>query len=219
MAKEGFVIWFTGLSGSGKSTLAEMLEKTLKQRSENVTILDGDVVRQYFSRGLGFSREDRLENLRRIAFVAKLLAQNGVITITAAISPFQEARDFAREQAERFVEVYTKSSLEEVIRRDVKGLYKKAIAGEIKQFTGISDPFDEPTHPDIVAETDKETPEQSLKKILDGIIKMGYLEKEPSVTVHLPANLVMQVAGNGPSPSDAVQKALSSYLSSRVRQG
>jgi adenylyl-sulfate kinase len=215
MAKHGFVIWFTGLSGSGKSTLAELLEKNLKQRGDTATILDGDVVRQYFSRGLGFSREDRLENLRRIAFVAKVLADNGVITITAAISPFQEARDFARQTIGRFVEIYTKTSLDAVIKRDVKGLYKKAIAGEIKQFTGISDPFDEPTHPDIVVETDKETVDESFKKIMNSLIGAGHIEKEPTVAVHLPASLVGRLSGNGANASDAVQKALSSYLAAR----
>ena len=211
MAKQGFVIWFTGLSGAGKSTLAEMLEKNLKQRGDTVTILDGDVVRQYFSRGLGFSREDRLENLRRIAFVAKLLADNGVITITAAISPFQEARDFAREHIGRFVEIYAKTSLEAVIKRDVKGLYKKAIAGEIKNFTGISDPFDEPTRPDIVVETDKETPEASFQKIMATLISKGYLEHDASIPVHLPASLVHRIAG-GANPSEAIQKVLASHV-------
>ncbi len=201
MAKQGFVIWFTGLSGAGKSTLAEMLEKHLKERGDAVTILDGDVVRQYFSKGLTFSREDRIENLRRIAFVAKLLADNGVVTITAAISPFQEARDFARSHIGRFQEIYAKTSLDAVIKRDVKGLYKKAIAGEIKNFTGISDPFDEPTHPDIVVETDKQTVDESFKHIMDTLISKGLLEKEATVPVHLPASLVKHVGG-----ADAVQR-------------
>jgi len=210
MAKQGFVIWFTGLSGAGKSTLAEMLEKNLKQRGDAVTILDGDVVRQYFSKGLGFSREDRIENLRRIAFVAKLLSDNGVVTITAAISPFQEARDFAREHTGRFVEIYAKTSLDAVIKRDVKGLYKKAIAGEIKNFTGISDPFDEPTHPDIVVETDKQTVDESFQQIMNTLIAKGLLEKEASIPVSLPASLVHKVAG-GANPSEAIQKILASH--------
>lgn len=203
MAKQGFVIWFTGLSGAGKSTLAEMLEKNLKQRGDAVTILDGDVVRQYFSKGLGFSREDRIENLRRIAFVAKLLADNGVITITAAISPFQEARDFARGHIGRFVEIYAKTSLDAVIKRDVKGLYKKAIAGEIKNFTGISDPFDEPAHPDIIVETDKQMVEESFHQIMSTLIDKGLIDKEPTTQVHLPTSLVQRVGG-----ADAVQKIL-----------
>ncbi|MSQ32368.1 MAG: adenylyl-sulfate kinase [Dehalococcoidia bacterium] len=210
MAKQGFVIWFTGLSGAGKSTLAEMLEKNLKQRGDAATILDGDVVRQYFSKGLGFSREDRIENLRRIAFVAKLLADNGVVTITAAISPFQEARDFARGHIGRFVEIYAKTSLDAVIKRDVKGLYKKAIAGEIKNFTGISDPFDEPTHSDIVVETDKQTVDESFQQIMNTLIAKGLLEQEASIPVSLPASLVHKVAG-GANPSDAIQKILASH--------
>ncbi len=180
MAKErqGFTVWFSGLPSSGKTTLARMLEQALKQRGYKVEVLDGDIVRQYFSKGLGFSREDRIENLRRIAYVAHLLSRNGVVAITAAVSPYQEARDRAREMNERFVEVYVKCPVEVCIERDVKGLYKKALKGEIQNFTGISDPFEEPVNPEVICETDKETPEESLQKILKTLENLGFIERE-----------------------------------------
>ena len=164
---EGVTIWFTGLSGAGKSTVAELVESSLRDQGRPVEVLDGDVVRTNLSKGLGFSKEDRDTNIRRIAFVADLLSRNGVVAITAAISPYRETRDEARElMGERFVEVYVKASVEECARRDVKGLYEKAFRGEIKEFTGVSDPYEEPVAPEIVIDTESEAPEESAAKVL-----------------------------------------------------
>ena len=173
----GFTIWFTGLSGSGKSTISEILEKKFRQKTLKIEVLDGDVVRTHLSKGLGFSKEDRDANIRRIGYVASLLSRNGVIAITAAISPYREIRDEVRAMHENFVEVYAKCPLEVLEKRDVKGLYKKARTGELKQFTGISDPYEEPLQPEIVVETDKETPQESAEKIIKWLIEKGYLEK------------------------------------------
>ena len=173
----GFTLWFTGLSGSGKSTISEILEKKFRQKTLKIEVLDGDVVRTHLSKGLGFSKEDRDANIRRIGYVASLLSRNGVIAITAAISPYREIRDEVRAMHENFVEVYAKCPLEVLEKRDVKGLYKKARAGELKQFTGISDPYEEPLQPEIVVETDKETPEQSAEKIIKWLVENNYLEK------------------------------------------
>ena len=172
----GFTLWFTGLSGAGKSTIADILEKRFKEKELKIEILDGDVVRTHLSKGLGFSKEDRDANIRRIGYVASLLSRNGVITITAAISPYKEIRDEVREMHENFVEVYVKCPLEVVEKRDVKGLYKKARTGEIKQFTGISDPYEEPLNPEIIVETNKENPEESANRILDWLRKKGFIE-------------------------------------------
>ncbi|HTQ42190.1 MAG TPA: adenylyl-sulfate kinase [Polyangiaceae bacterium] len=174
--KEGVVIWFTGLSGAGKSTLAEAIAPKLKGHGKRVEILDGDVVRTNLSKGLGFSREDRDTNIARIAFVAHLLARNGVVVITAAISPFRETRDKARELIGDFVEVHVAPPLEECIRRDVKGLYKKAIAGEVKQFTGISDPYEEPLSPELKIDTSVVTVDEGAARILSKLRELGYLE-------------------------------------------
>ncbi len=171
----GFTVWFTGLPSSGKSTLARMLEDVLRDRGFHVEVLDGDEVRLRLSKGLGFSKEDRDENIRRIAYVAKVITRCGAVAITCAISPYREIRNEAREEIGRFVEVYVKCDLEECIRRDVKGLYKKAIKGEIKNFTGISDPYEEPLNPEIVVETHKETPQESLDKIISGLTRLGYI--------------------------------------------
>src|SRR3989338_4847213 len=163
----GFTLWFTGLSGAGKSTIATILERKFKELGLKVEILDGDVVRTHLSKGLGFSKEDRDANIRRIGYVASLLARNGVIAITAAISPYRNIRDEAREMNDNFVEVYAKCPLKVVEKRDVKGLYKKARAGEIPQFTGISDPYEEPIDPEIIVETNKGIPEESADKIVN----------------------------------------------------
>jgi adenylylsulfate kinase len=163
----GFTLWFTGLSGAGKSTIAEIVEASLRERGLGVEVLDGDVVRTNLSKGLGFSKEDRDTNIRRIAFVADLLSRNGVIAITAAISPYREIRDEAREtMGDRFVEIYVKASVDECARRDVKGLYEKAFKGEIKEFTGVSDPYEPPLDPEIVVDTENETAEESAGKVL-----------------------------------------------------
>ena len=172
----GVVLWFTGLSGAGKSTLADALVPKLKSAGKKVEVLDGDVVRTHLSKGLGFSREDRDTNIARIAFVAHLLARNGVVVIVAAISPFREARDAARKTIGDFVEVHVAPPLEECIKRDVKGLYKKAIAGEIGQFTGISDPYEEPLTPELKIDTSLVSVDDGVARILSTLREHGYLE-------------------------------------------
>lgn len=172
---KGFTLWFTGLSGAGKSTLATHIEGELLERGLNVEILDGDVVRTNLSKGLGFSKEDRDENIRRIGFVCQLLSRNNTIAIAAAISPYKEIRDENRNKIERFVEVYCKCSIEELTRRDVKGLYKKALSGEIKNFTGISDPYEAPENAEIEINSETETIEQSAAKILRSLELMKYI--------------------------------------------
>ncbi len=174
----GFTIWFTGLSGAGKSTLSEAIEQRLQARGRNVEILDGDVVRTHLSKGLGFSREDRDTNIKRIAFVCSLLTRNGVACISAAISPYREAREWARQQIGNFVEVYVKCPIEVCRQRDVKGLYKLVDEGKIKGFTGVDDPYEEPEHPELVIETDKETIEESVARIFARLEELGYLEPE-----------------------------------------
>ncbi|GAC1408385.1 MAG: adenylyl-sulfate kinase [Chloroflexota bacterium] len=174
--QKGFTLWFTGLSGAGKSTLAHAVEKEILSRGRNVEILDGDVVRTHLSKGLGFSREDRDTNIKRIAFVCALLTRNGVATISAAISPFRETRDWARQEIGAFVEVYVKAPLETVIERDVKGLYKQALEGKIANFTGVSDPYEEPLTPELVVETDKQSVAESTALIIAKLEELGYLE-------------------------------------------
>lgn len=171
----GFTVWLTGLSGAGKSTIAGRLERELRGYGREVEVLDGDVVRTHLSKGLGFSRDDRDTNIGRIAFVASLLTRHHVAVITAAISPYAEARRQAREQIGNFLEVYVRCSLEELIRRDVKGLYEKALRGELPHFTGVSDPYEEPEQPDVIVETDRETVEESVVKILAALRLRGYL--------------------------------------------
>jgi adenylylsulfate kinase len=174
----GFTIWFTGLSGSGKSTLSDVIEQRLKACGRNVEVLDGDIVRTHLSKGLGFSREDRDTNIKRIAFVCSLLTRNGVACISAAISPYHDTRDWARKEIGNFVEVYVKCPLEVCRQRDVKGLYKLAYEGKIKEFTGVSDPYEEPVHPELIVETDKETVEESVQRIFVRLTELGYLEAE-----------------------------------------
>ncbi len=175
---KGIIIWFTGLSGSGKSTLARMLEPELRKRGCKVEVLDGDEVRTNLSKGLGFSKEDRDTNIRRIGYVANLLARNGVVAITAAISPYRAIREEIRRRAgarAHFVEIYAECSIDELTRRDVKGLYKKALAGEIKNFTGISDPYEAPENPEIRVNSEKEKPEESLARILTWLEEQGMI--------------------------------------------
>jgi adenylyl-sulfate kinase len=166
----GLTLWFTGLSGAGKSTVAGIVERELGEQGRRVEVLDGDLVRQNLSKGLGFSREDRDANIRRIAFVADLLSRNGVVAITAAISPYRATRDEARAlMGERFVEIYVKASVAECARRDAKGLYEKAFRGEIAEFTGVSDPYQPPLAPELVLDTEAETPGESAAKVLTHI--------------------------------------------------
>jgi adenylyl-sulfate kinase len=171
----GFTLWLTGLSGAGKSTLAVAVAERLRASGIRVEILDGDEVRRNLSKGLGFSREDRDTNIRRIGYVAKLLTRNGVAVITAAISPYRAVRDEVRREIGSFVEVYVRASLHECIRRDTKGLYRKALAGEVPQFTGVSDPYEEPLAPEIVVDTELESVRESGARVLDRLVELGYL--------------------------------------------
>ncbi len=165
--EKGFTLWFTGLSGAGKTTISHLVNDQLRERGLNVEILDGDIIRENLSKGLGFSKEDRDTNIRRIAFVADLLSRNGVPVITAAISPYREIRDEARVKMDgRFIEAYVKASVEVCEERDVKGLYKKARAGEIKEFTGVSDPYEPPEDPELVIDTESQSPKESASQII-----------------------------------------------------
>ena len=175
MSRVGFTVWFTGLPCSGKSTLANLLQKEFAGMGKEVEVLDGDEVRQRLTKDLGFSKNDRIENIRRIVFVAKLLSRNGVVAITAAISPYAEIRAEARSEIENFVEVYVKCPLEVCIARDVKGHYKRAMSGELQHFTGISDPYEEPVTPDIIVETDRMSPETCIQEILQFLKPNKYL--------------------------------------------
>jgi adenylylsulfate kinase len=172
----GCVIWFTGLSGSGKTTIAHVVEEKLLDAGVPIEILDGDVVRENLSKGLGFSKEDRDTNIRRIAFVAHLLQRNGTFVITAAISPYRAVRDEARAMIKDFVEVYADAPIEVCEERDVKGLYAKARAGEIKGFTGVDDPYEAPENAEVVCDTANETVEQSAQKVIDKLVELKYIE-------------------------------------------
>jgi adenylyl-sulfate kinase len=184
MEHRGFTLWFTGLSGAGKTTLARGMEAILREREMKVEVLDGDIVRQNLSKGLGFSKEDRDTNIKRIGFVCKLLTRNGVVAIGSAISPYQEVRDFIRQDIGHFVEVYVKCPLETLIARDVKGLYKKALDGEIKNFTGISDPYEEPLNPEVTVDTSEETPEESIAKIIAKLEELAYIQPDTEQDVY-----------------------------------
>jgi 3'-phosphoadenosine 5'-phosphosulfate synthase len=181
----GFVVWFTGLSGAGKSTIAGALQAELTRRGRHSELLDGDEVRTHLSKGLGFSKEDRDTNIRRIGYVARLVARSGGVAITAAISPYREVRDEVRAQTPNFVEVYVRAPLDTLVERDVKGLYRKAIAGEIANFTGVSDPYEEPLHPEVVCDTSVETVQESVAKVVDRLERLGHLER--SFAERLPA--------------------------------
>ncbi|MGD1899382.1 MAG: adenylyl-sulfate kinase [Phormidesmis sp.] len=177
MASEhkGVTIWFTGLSGAGKTTINDALTAKLRDRGVKLEVLDGDIVRTNLTKGLTFSKEDRDENVRRIGFVADLLTRNGVIVTVAAISPYRAIREEVRERIGDFMEVYVSAPVEVCEERDVKGLYKKARSGEIKQFTGISDPYEAPTNPEVNCETHKETLDESVNKVIAKLEEMGYL--------------------------------------------
>jgi phosphoadenosine phosphosulfate reductase len=181
---KGFTLWFTGMSGAGKSTISRLLELKLRQFGARVEVLDGDVVRTHLSKGLGFSKEDRDENVRRIGFVCELLARNGVIAIAAAISPYREVRDEVRARIPNFVEVFVDCPVEVLAERDVKGLYKRALAGEISQFTGISDPYEPPRTPEVTVNSSQETPEQSVDKIWATLERLGLVSFDRSPLAH-----------------------------------
>jgi adenylylsulfate kinase len=165
MNHEGFAVWLTGMSGAGKSTLAEALAGRLREQDASVELLDGDIVRTHLSQGLGFSREDRDTNIRRIGFVTELLARNGVIVIVAAISPYRETREAMKQKIGKFVEVYVECPIDVLTSRDTKGLYKRALAGEIGNFTGISDPYEAPEDPAVVIHSDRESVEEGVNRI------------------------------------------------------
>jgi adenylyl-sulfate kinase len=174
-AQGGFTVWFTGLSGSGKSTLAELLVDVLEQRGHRYELLDGDVVRTHLSKGLGFSKEDRDTNILRIGWVAERLTYHGAAVVCSAISPYREARDQVRRSIPSFVEVYVKCSVEECARRDVKGLYEKALRGEITGFTGVDDPYEPPESPELVVDTERLSPEECLELLVAKLEELGYL--------------------------------------------
>jgi adenylyl-sulfate kinase len=163
----GFCLWFTGLSGAGKSTIANLVVDELIARGHRVELLDGDEVREHLSKGLGFSKEDRDTNIRRIGWVAKVLARNGVVAVTAAISPYRELRDEMRSWIDNFIEIYIATPFEVCEDRDVKGLYAKARAGDIPQFTGLNDPYEPPLNPEIRVDTEGHTPEESAAAVVD----------------------------------------------------
>ncbi|MGA9380110.1 MAG: adenylyl-sulfate kinase [Phormidium sp.] len=176
MKQRGVTVWFTGLSGAGKTTISKAVEQELRERGYLVEVLDGDIVRQNLTKGLGFSKEDRDENIRRIGFVAHLLTRNGVIVLVSAISPYQEIRQEVKAKISDFIEVFVNAPLEVCEQRDVKGLYKKARAGEIKHFTGIDDPYEAPREPDVECHTNLETEAESVAKVWQKLQASGYLD-------------------------------------------
>ena len=172
---KGVTVWFTGLPCSGKTTIADKLAPILRERGKNVERLDGDIVRKGLTRDLGFSKEDRDMNIERVTFVAKLLTRNNVIVLATFVSPYIDRRQTTREEIGNYIEVYVKASVEECIKRDVKGMYKKALAGEIKNFTGVDDPYEAPPTPEIIVDTDNETIEESVNKVQEYLEKHGYI--------------------------------------------
>jgi adenylylsulfate kinase len=172
---KGVTVWFTGLPCSGKTTIADRLAQIIREQGKNVERLDGDIVRKGLTRDLGFSKEDRDMNIERVTFVAKLLTRNNVVVLATFVSPYIERRHQTREEIGEYVEVYVKASLEECINRDVKGMYKKALAGEIKNFTGIDDPYEAPPNPEIIVDTDVESVDESVEKVLKYLEKNGYM--------------------------------------------
>ena len=176
--EKGVTVWFTGLPCSGKTTIADEVSKIMKEGGYKVERLDGDDIRKGIASDLGFSKKDRDENIKRVTFVAKLLTRNGVTVLATFVSPYKERRLLSREEIGSYVEVYTRCSLEECMRRDVKGMYKKALAGEIKDFTGVNDLYEEPDNPEIILDTDKETVEESVGKVLKRLYELGHYHKQ-----------------------------------------
>jgi adenylylsulfate kinase len=183
--QKGVTVWFTGLSGAGKTTITRAVEQVLRDEGYGIEILDGDLIRENLTKGLGFSKEDRDENIRRIGFVSQLLTRNGVIVLVSAISPYRTVREEVRGKIGQFVEVFVNAPLSTCEERDVKGLYKKARSGEIKQFTGISDPYEPPVNPEVECRTDLETLDESVSKVLAALSELGYLSSELRVKVAL----------------------------------
>jgi adenylylsulfate kinase len=181
---KGFTLWFTGLSGAGKTTIAELVGPELERRGYLVEYLDGDVVRTHLSKGLGFSKEDRDTNIERIGWVASRLTRHGAAVLVSAISPYEETRRKARalvEEHGKLVEIFVAASVEECARRDVKGLYEKAFAGEIEEFTGVSDPYEEPSSPELRIDTEEHEPAKSARLVLDRLAELGLVEAEVAV--------------------------------------
>jgi len=181
---KGFTLWFTGMSGAGKSTISSLIAERLRAHGAKVEVLDGDVVRTHLCRGLGFSKEDRDENIRRIGFVCELLSRNGVIAIVAAISPYRHAREEVRARIENFVEVYVECPLDVLAERDVKGLYKRALAGEIPRFTGVSDPYEPPLQPEVLVNSSREQPEESAARIWATLEHSGLISFDRSALAY-----------------------------------
>jgi len=184
MMHKGFTLWFTGMSGAGKSTISRALELRLRERGARVEVLDGDVVRTHLSKGLGFSKDDRDENIRRIGFVCELLSRNGVIAIAAAISPYRTVREEVRARIPNFVEVFVECPIEVLAERDVKGLYKRALAGEIPNFTGVSDPYEAPVNPEVTVNSSTESPEESAERIWATLERLGLVSFDRSSFAH-----------------------------------
>jgi len=172
---KGVTVWFTGLPCSGKTTVADRVAEVLRKQGRKVERLDGDTVRKGLTSDLGFSKKDRDENIKRVTFVAKLLTRNDVVVLATFVSPYIERRNLTRQEIGSYMEVYVRCSLEECMKRDVKGMYRKAMAGEIKDFTGVDDPYEEPENPELILDTDKETVEESVDKVLEKIRSLGYL--------------------------------------------
>ncbi len=173
---KGVTVWFTGLPCSGKTTIADWVAEALREQGHRVERLDGDIVRKSLTSDLGFSKEDRDENIKRVTFVAKLLTRNGVKVLATFVSPYIERRKKSREEIGEFMEVYVRCPVEECMRRDIKGMYMKAMAGEITGFTGVDDPYEEPPNPELILDTDKETVEESVQKVLEKMESLGYLQ-------------------------------------------
>jgi len=210
----GFTIWLTGLSGAGKSTLARAVQLALRERQRHVEVLDGDEVRENLSKGLGFSREDRDTNIRRIAYVARLVSRSGGVAITAAISPYRATRDEARAQNGAFVEVFVRCPLNVLVERDTKGLYAKALRGEIAQFTGVSDPYEEPLAAEVVVDTDLETVEGSARKVVNKLESLGYLAPSDAQIAPHGGQLINRLAT--PAQATALRDQLFALRSDRA---
>lgn len=176
MEQKGVTIWFTGLPCSGKSSIADAVAEKLRQRGLKAERLDADIIRKHLWRELGFSKEDRDENIRRATFLSKLLTRNGIIVLTSFVSPYTDLRNYARREIGDFVEIYVKCPVEVCIQRDTRGMYKKALAGEIQNFTGISDPYEEPLNPEVLIESHKESLEESMSKVMAKIRELGYID-------------------------------------------
>jgi adenylylsulfate kinase len=177
MEQKGVTLWFTGLPCSGKSTIADAVAKELRQKGLKAERLDADIIRKHLWKELGYSKEDRNENIRRATFLAKLLTRNGIAVLTSFISPYKELRDYARREIGDFVEIFVKCPVEVCIQRDTRGMYEKALAGKIQNFTGVSDPYEEPPNPELVLESDKESLEESVAKVMVKIKELGYVGK------------------------------------------